>query len=181
MSVLQLHYKDRLANLYDVGYLSVDLFQLIAFAQALEAGDKAQLDRWYGEKAHAFNRFAGILVQNVEKSRIIDARPGSVHFEIAVAGILVPVVCTLLNVYLQHHLDNRDCQFTIESNDPVARRALDMYSRGMFGRGPEAIEKLSEHLANRSRSLTALGDNAYLVDQVLQRYAHRIVRTVRRP
>lgn len=181
MSTLQIHYTGRLANLYDVGYLSVDLGQLVAFTQALEAEDGVALTRWYGEKAHAFNRFAPILFKNADATRIIDARPGSIELVVEVIGSLVPVICTLLHVYLAHHLEGRDCEFTIDTDDQLARRAVDAYKSGAFGSGATAIERLSEHLAMHNRSMTALGDNAYLVDRVLDKYAKRIVRTIRRP
>lgn len=58
MSDLHIHFGGPLANLYDVGYLTVDLYQLMAFAELLDQKDESTIQRWYGEKARPFNRYA---------------------------------------------------------------------------------------------------------------------------
>jgi hypothetical protein len=181
MPTIKISFGDRLSNLYDVGYLTVDVFQLISFAEALAEGDRKAVARWFGENARPFNRYAAILEKRAQKSRIIDFRRGSVYFYVEVASSLAACICALLTPYIQHRLDNNRNEFSIEMDDLIVQRAIEAFRAGAFGKGSEAIDNLSEYLAKNDRSLLPLGRNAYAINRVLQRYSSRVVRTLRRP
>jgi hypothetical protein len=178
---LRLRFKDGLLNLHDVGYFSVDIYQLIAFSEALAAGDVAEAERWFGEKSRPFNRFASVLERYARKSNVTDARRGSIELEIAVASLAATIVVPLVQVYVQRAIGNRDINFEIGVDDQVVRRAIDAYAAGAFGQGPRALEGLYEHLRQRERDVKLIGDNSLLIDGVLTRYAKRMIRTIKRP
>ena len=102
MSELQIRFGGALANLYDVGHLTVDLYQLIAFAELLEQKDDVTIQRWYGDKARPFNRYALPLEKYRESSRIRDAKAGSLDLVVSVASLLSSVIVPLVVLYLQN-------------------------------------------------------------------------------
>jgi hypothetical protein len=182
---LRIYFGGKLANLYDVGYLSVDLYQLIAFGELIEQGDDAAIESWFGEKARPFNRYASVLEKSRESSRIQRAREGSLELVIAVGSLLSSIIVPLVVMYLQRGADQRapqqEANFEVSVNDPRLQHILTMYGQGQFGQGAAGLERLFRELRERGYDVRLRGRDAYVIDDVLRRYSKRIVRTVARP
>ena len=178
---LRLRFRDGLLNLHDIGYLSVDVYQLVAFSQTLADENVAEAERWFGESARPFNRFAPVLERYARMSPVTDARRDSIELWMEVGNLAAAIIVPLVAVYVQRELGNPEINFQIGVDDQVVQRAIDAYEKGGFGRGPRALEGLCDYLRQRERNVQLVGDNSVLIDEVLARYAKRMVRTIRRP
>jgi hypothetical protein len=178
---LRLRFGDGLLNLHDIGYLSVDVYQLVAFSQTLAEENVAEAERWFGENARPFNRFAPVLERYARMSAVTDARRGSIELWMEVANLAAAIIVPLVAVYVQREFGNPEVNFEIGVDDQVVWRAIDSYAKNAFGRGPRALEGLCDYLGQRERNVKLIGDNSVLIDGVLTGYAKRMVRTIRRP
>jgi hypothetical protein len=183
---LSIRFSDALANLYDIAYLTLDIYQVIAFAEALRENDRVAISRWFGKAPTPLTRNSRVLTKRTTQATITDVHRGSIVFDVNGTDLLVQILLYLLTIYVArrdaaHSADHAEEMFSVGVNDPVVTKALDLYRIGQFGTGPDALEKLSEHLAARGRSIEPLGAHAYKIDRVLRRYSIRILHTIKRP
>ena len=58
---VKIYFGGDLTNLYEIGWLSSDLSQLIDFAELVEEGKEERTEKFFGEKARPFNRYTKIF------------------------------------------------------------------------------------------------------------------------
>jgi len=110
---LRLLFRDGLSSLHDIGYLSVDVYQLVAFSQTLAEENVAEAERWFGENARPFNRFAPVLERYARMPAVTDARRGSIELWMEVANLAAAIIVPLVAVYVQREIGNPKINFEI--------------------------------------------------------------------
>lgn len=178
---LRIYFGTELANLYDVGYLTSDLYQLFTFSELLEQPDRELTERWFGEKARPFNRYAGVLEKYRKSSEIREAKKGSLELTVAVGSLLTSIIVPLAVIYVQRDLGPRQVAFEISVDDPNIEQALRTYASGGFGSGPQGLELLFAALRQMKYNVHLQAQDAYVVHNVLNRYAQRMVKTIDKP
>jgi len=80
---IRIYFGSELANLYELGWISADLSQLIEFSELVESGEQARAEKFFGEKSRPFNRYAAINKDREKRPEIIDVQNGSIELLIA--------------------------------------------------------------------------------------------------
>jgi len=180
-SKLRIYFGTELANLYDVGYLTTDLYQLFTFSEMLERPDRELTERWFGSNARPFNRYAGVLDKFRRSSEIREAKKGSLELIVAVGSLLTSIIVPLAVIYVQRNLGTRQVAFEVSVDDPNIESALRTYANGTFGTGQQGLEMFFSALKQLNYSIRLQAQDAYLIDDVLNRYAQRMVKTIDKP
>jgi hypothetical protein len=184
MQELRIYFGGDIANLYDVGYLSTDIYQLIAFSELIDQKQDNEIRRWFGEKPRPFNRYASVLDKYRRSSDIREAKGGSLELVVAVASLVSNIVVPLVALYVQQQQDEKHppmVSFEISVRDVRLQQVLNMFSEGYFGQGPQAIEALFQALRDRGYNVVLRANDAYVIHDTLKRYAQRMIRTMARP
>lgn len=176
---VEIYFGGDLVHLYEVGYLTTDLYQLNTFGGLIEERNERILDKFFGEKPVPINRFAGIRPKEVPRSEIVEVKPGSITL-IAGATLASSIIMPLVAIYVKKWYERRDqvVQFEISPQDPVLRQLLDMYDQGQFGFDDDSLRTLFRNLQNRGYDVRILTDNSYRIENVVKRYAGRMVKTI---
>ena len=178
---LRIYFGTELANLYDVGYLTTDLYQLFTVSELLEQPDRELTERWFGEKARPFNRYAGVLDKFRRSSEIREAKKGPLELTVAVGSLLTSIIVPLAVIYVQRSLGPRQVAFEVSVDDPNIEQALRAYADGTFGTGQEGLEMLFAALRQLNYNVNLQAQDAYVINDVLNRYAQRMVKTIDKP
>ena len=184
MQELRIYFGGEIANLYDVGYLSTDIYQLIAFSELIDQRKDADVTRWFGEKARPFNRYATVLDKYRRSSDIKEARGGSLELIVATASLVSSIVVPLVVVYIQKQLDGQNTgsiNFEVSVKDPRVQQLLTMFAAGHFGQGARALDQLFQELQSRGYNVSLRSNDAYVIHSTLEKYSQRMVRTIERP
>ena len=179
---IKIHFGGELANLYEVGYLSIDLYQLITFSDLIEQGEIEKAKEYFGKKPKPMNRYHSLLKISKAKSEIVDVRKGSIELMIAGISVSAAIIMPLVQVVAQKYLNHRCATVTFEFSpqDESLKRMIDAYAKGEFGRGQEGFDTLFTLLQRRNYNVSCLSENIYQVEYVVDKYAQRMVRTINR-
>jgi len=166
--------------MYDLGYVSTDLYQLLAFSELLEDEDFENIEKYYGEKARPFNRYISVLEKYKKESTIVDVKNGSIELLVENAPLIAAIIMPLVALKVQSYFaeQNREIQFELSPEDQGLKRIIDAYSEGEFGDGQEGLDLLFSILENRNYSVTITAQDAYAIEHVIEKYAKRIVKTI---
>ncbi|MCR9537260.1 hypothetical protein [Vibrio alginolyticus] len=179
---VRIYFGGDLTNLYEIGWLSSDLSQVIDFSELLELEDFERTEKFFGEKARPFNRFTKVVNRPHKRPEIIDVRKGSVELVLGGVTVAAAILMPLVQIYAQRYFEqqNEEVSFEVSPQDKSLKRILDAYARGEFGRGSEGLSALFSLLEIRNYDVRVLSQNVYLVEHVVERYAQRIVRTIKK-
>ncbi|MCJ0806821.1 hypothetical protein [Vibrio vulnificus] len=179
---VKIYFGGGLANLYEVGWLSSDLSQIVDFAELMESGDLERTERFFGENARPFNRYAQIVDKFHKRPEIVDVRKGSVELVIAGCSLAAAVIMPLVQIAVQNYFAQRDeeVSFEISAQDTNLQRILNAYADGQFGRGSEGLVALMSILQQRNYNVTILSQNIYLVEHVVDKYSQRMIKTIKK-
>ena len=179
---VKIYYGGDLTNLYELGWLSSDLSQLIDFTELVESGDKTRTEKYFGEKARPFNRYTKIVSKPHKRPEIVDVRKGSVELVIAGCSVAAAVIMPLVQSAVQRHFtqEGEELSFEISPEDEGLQRIISAYANGDFGRGTEGLETLMSILQQRNYNVTILAQNIYLVEHVIEKYSQRMIKTIKK-
>jgi hypothetical protein len=171
-----------LANLYELGWISADLSQLVEFSQLLEGEKSERAERFFGEKARPFNRFANISDIRERRPEIVEVKKGSIELTLAGVGIAAAIIMPLVQVAVQRRLTaaNEAVHFEVSPQDQTLKQMLDDYQSGQLGHGTDGLGTLFYLLERRTYDVRVLAENVYLINHTIERYSQRIVRTIRK-
>tara|TARA_Y100001956_G_scaffold23163_1_gene22839 strand:+ start:571 stop:1140 length:570 start_codon:yes stop_codon:yes gene_type:complete len=177
---VRIYFGGDLTNLYEIGWLSSDLSQLVEFSELLEDGKLERTEKFFGEKARPFNRYTKIVDKPYKRPEIVDVRKGSVELVIAGCSLAAAVIMPLVQIAVQRHFAQKDevVSFEISPQDPNLRSIMDAYASGQFGRGSEALSALMAVLQRRNYNVTILEQNIYRIEHVVEKYSQRMVKTI---
>lgn len=181
ISTLRVYFGAEISNLYDVGYLSIDLYQLIVFSELIHEGDHVMIDKWFGENTRPLNRNAGRIKTYRRSSIIREAKNGSLELYVSIGALLTSIIVPLVQTYMQRTLGSRQVSFEVGVDDQNIQQALRAYANGTFGTGPQSLEMLFAALGQLGYSTRIQAQDIYVIDDVLNRYARRMVRTINKP
>ncbi len=179
---VKIYFGGDLTNLYEIGWLSSDLSQLIDFAELVEEGNEERTEKFFGEKARPFNRYTKILNKPHKRPEIVDVRKGSVELVIAGCSVAAAVIMPLVQIAVQRYFTQRDeeVSFQISSKDRGLQRIMNGYASGEFGRGSEGLGTLMTILQQRNYDVTVLAQNLYRVEHVVEKYSQRMIKTIKK-
>ncbi len=183
MEELRIYFGGSLANLYDVGYLSTDIYQLIAFSELVVNREDLEMERWFGDRARPFNRYASIFDKYRKSSEIKEAKGGSLELAVSVASLATSIIVPLAMMYLQKEkggIYSPYLTFEISARDQRVQQLIHMFGEGNFGHGPQAIDALFSALRERGYNVELRSSDAYVIHNVLERYSQRMIKTISR-
>jgi len=179
---IKIYFGSELANLYELGWISADLSQLIEFSELVQNKKQERAEKFFGEKSRPFNRYAAINKDREKRPEIIDVQKGSIELLIAGSSIAVAVIMPLVQIAVQRHFSKLDetVTFELSPQDKVLRKVMNAYEKGEFGEGTEGLKVLMSVLQQRNYNVDALADNIYLIEHVVDKYSQRIIRTIKK-
>ena len=179
---LKIYFGSKIANLYDVGYLSTDIQQLIAFSDLISESDVDSLDKYFGEQIKGLNRYAKPLEKASRQSQISDVRSGSIEFVLQAVGVAASIIVPIAIFKAQSQLKKEgiDIKFEISPSDKNIVKYLNAYEKGDYGTGLDALNFLFEMLSKLNYNTSVISDNAYRIEHVTEKVAQRMVKTIRR-
>ena len=174
-----IEFRKGLANLYDLGYLSVDFYQLAVFASLVQSGDPYAANKLLGKKARPVNRYRPELVRHTDLGEVISSRSGSIILTVVLplAGV---VIWDLVKAAIHRHVDYHNAQVTLNVSvqDQKLNKILDEYQNRTFGSGDKGLEVLFAILRARNYNVEHMSENAFLIQHVVRKFSQRMVRTI---
>lgn len=182
MEEIKIYFGGDLTNLYDIGWLSSDLSQLVDFADLLESGERERTEKFFGEKSRPFNRYTKIVSKSLKRPEVVDVRKGSVELVIAGCSLAAAVIMPLVQIAVQRHFTkiDEDISFQICPQDASLQRIMNAYANGDFGHGTQGLTTLMSILQQRNYNVTLLAQNVYLIEHVIEKYAQRMIKTIKK-
>ena len=179
---IRLYFGCELANLYELGWISSDLSQLMEFSKLLEDGNSRRANKYFGKQARGFNRYFSITEEREKRPEIIDIRKGSIELVIAGATLAASIIMPLVAIAVKRYFDAKDETMTFELSpkDPALKRMIDAYEKGDFGQGIEGLTMLVELLGQKNYSVTIKAKDVYLIEHVIEKYSQRIIKTIKK-
>lgn len=179
---IKLYFGGDLANLYELGWISIDLSQILEFAELVEGDEYDRAEKYFGENARPFNRYVSLTEGRRKRPEIVDVRKGSIELVIAGASVAAAIIMPLVQVAVQRYFAERNevVDFEFSPQDQGLKKIMEAYERGDYGRGVDGLNALMSVLQQRNYNVSALANNTYLVEHVVEKYAQRIVRTIKK-
>jgi len=181
---LTVYFGEDYANLYTIGYVSSDIFQLLIFCELLQKGDKETVRKLYSRdsyRPYGFNRYNRVFKDNIKISKISDVKKGSVELIIAEATLAAAIIIPIVVVFLQNFMNQRNQRltFNVNPNDIRLHNLINLYELGHFGNGREGLNEFFRELVRNGYNVQALGQDVYTIEYIANLYARRIARTLR--
>lgn len=179
---IKIYFGGELSNLFELGYISTDIHQLIAFSELIEKEDSTQIQKYFGEKPAPINRYVKISKESKRKSKISEVKQGSIELTLTDIGVLAGIVMPIVAIKVQQYFNQRNetVQFQISAQDQNLRRIIEGYERGDFGNGEEALSRLFRNLEYANYDVQINNNDIYLVEHVVEKYAQRIIKTIKK-
>ncbi len=179
---IRIYFGSELANLYELGWISTDLSQLIEFSELVESGEQERAEKFFGEKSRPFNRYTALTKNREKRPEIVEVQKGSIELVIAGASIAVAVIMPLVRIAVTRYFDKQDESITFELSpqDKGLRKIMDAYEKGEFGKNSEGLKVLMSVLQERKYDVDVLANNIYLIEHVVEKYSQRIIRTIKK-
>lgn len=179
---IRIYFGSELANLYELGWISTDLSQLIAFSELVESGEQDRAEKFFGENSRPFNRYTSLIKKREKRPEIVDVQNGSIELVIAGASVAVAIIMPLVRVAVTRHFAKLDetITFEISPEDKGLSKIMNAYEKGDFGKDREGLEVLMAVLKEREYNVDVLSNNIYLIEHVVDKYSQRIIRTIKK-
>jgi len=179
---IRIYFGSELANLYELGWISADLSQLIEFSELVENGEEERAEKFFGEKSRPFNRYAAINKDREKRAEIVDVKNGSIELLVAGTSVAVAVIMPLVQIAVQRYFAKLDetVTFELSPQDKGLRDIMNAYENGKFGEDTEGLKVLMSVLQQRNYNVDVLENNIYLVEHVVEKYSQRIIRTIKK-
>ena len=179
---IKIYFGNELANLHELGWISTNLSQLLEFSELLESGKADQAEKLFGNKARPFNRYTPVAELKDDKPRIIDVQNGSIELVIAGASLTASVIMPLVQIAVQRYFRKEDenITFQLSPQDKGLSNIMTAYEKGEFGEDNEGFVLLISVLKERNYNVDYLAENTYLIEHVVDKYAQRIIRTIKK-
>lgn len=179
---VKIYFGGDLTNLYELGWLSSDLSQIVDFAELLESEDLERTEKFFGEKARPFNRYVKVVDKPHKMPEIVDVRKGSVELIMAGCSVAATVVMGLVQIAVHRYFTNKDeeISFEIHSQDATLQRIMNAYAKGDFGTGSDGLATFMAILQERNYSVNILARNVFLIEHVVKKYSQRMIKTVKK-
>lgn len=184
---LRIYFGRGLADLHHVGYFATDLSQLYVLCCLVEREHPEIARRYLAVPSedlarlllsHWPGRSSSIAREWAPELEIRSARGGSLELIVTCGSLLANIVMPILAIEVQRRLQPSEMFFEIAAKDPDVQSTLNAYASGVFGSGPDALNRLFAALHAQNYSVELKGQDAYLISRMLNRYAQRMVRTV---
>ena len=180
--MIRIKFSEDALNLYVVGYLSVDLHQLAIFSHLLETQEIDKAEAYFGKGAFSPNRYSRVYDTRAVSTNIKRVKEGSLELVVDVTGTIAQILMPLLAIWIDRRLNRRGERviFEVDPTDRTLTRLLDAYQDSVLGDGDASFEYLMGLLQQSGYDVRVLGRNAFLIEHVLDRYAQRAVRTIKK-
>ncbi|MGD9874526.1 MAG: hypothetical protein AB7T27_09690 [Kiritimatiellia bacterium] len=182
-NTLRVYFGDEQANLYTIGYLSSDLFQLLTFSELIEQHRDRQLEQYFfAEKRPAYlNRYSKVYRERIKFGKVTDVEKGSV--ELIVDGIVdtatIIIPFTVMTAQLLIERSRQRVTFNVSIDDPKVQQHLDAYKRRVFGKGDEGLETFIKYLSQKHYDVQAIADRVYDISKITDQVSNRMARTLK--
>lgn len=177
---IRLYFGGELANLYELGWISTDLSQLMEFAELVESGNRQRAEKYFGEKARPFNRYVSLTEKREKRPEIVDVKKGLIELVIAGTSVAAAVIMPLVQIAVQRYFAAKDetVTFELSPQDKGLRSVMVAYERGDFGQGVNGLNMLMSVLQQRNYNVNVLANNVFLIEHVVDKYSQRIIKTI---
>jgi len=176
---LTIRFDSEINSIYEIGYLLVDIYQIIVFSEELENKNYNFLEKHFTEKKRKYvARNSSVLKKLRESAKIKTVKPGSVEIILAGVGIfatiIVPFIINQINI--NRTKKNETITFEINSNDKYINNMIRMTQDGYFGE--DGWKYLLERLSEKNYDISALSENTFRILDVSKAFCKRMVKVI---
>ena len=177
---LKIYFDSKLSNLYDVGYLTTDLHQVLSYSELLSEHALNKADKYFGEKARPLNRYAKPLKSSRLSSEITEIEKGSLALWISGTSLVTNIVMAVVSIKANNELKKKQLsvKFEISPQDKNIQKHLNSYQNGNYGYGEEGLKNLFETLSKINYSVSITAEDIYSIEHVTNKYSQRMVKTI---
>ncbi|HOY88060.1 MAG: hypothetical protein V9G21_07820 [Methylotenera sp.] len=178
---IRIYFGNNLTNLYELGWISTDLNQLIEFSKLVESGELEQAEKYFGENARPFNRYVALNRKLEKRPEIVDVKGGSIELVISGVSLLASIIMPLVQIAVDRYFkaNGEEVTFELSPKDQNLKEIMSAYEEGYFGQGRDGLTYLVSLLQQRNYNVNVIANNIYLIDHVVDKYAQRIIKTIK--
>ncbi len=177
---MKIYFDSKLSNLYDLGYLTTDLHQVLSYSELISIQSLENAEKYFGEDARPLNRYAKPLKSHRLSSEIRGVERGSLVLWIAGAGLVSSIVMPIVAIKVRHALEKKGMtiKFEVSPEDQNLQKHLQSYENGNFGTGERGLKNFFETLSKINYSVGITTEDVYSIEHVTNKYAQRMVKTI---
>jgi len=180
---LKIYFDNGENSLFDLGYLSLDILQLIILGEMLEEGQESRLKEMLENKKPYgyFTRDSSLYRKYKDKAVIKELRKGSLELVIAGVGSFGTLLSVLVALRIEkERKDDETITFSINSNDDYLNKILNDYEKGNFGKEPKNFDWLMRHLSIQGYDIKLQSQDAYIIEKITMAYERKIIKTIKK-
>lgn len=170
-------------TLYELGYISLDILQLVIFGELIEKNERKKVLEIFVDKKPfgSFTRNTSLLNKYRNKATIKELSQGSITLIISGVSAMATVVSLIVQYRVQKKLHEEETiVFEISSNDSKLNKLLDKYDEGYYGKGKAGFEWLIKQLSLMNYNITLTAKDAYIIEKVSKDYEKRIIKILKK-
>lgn len=178
---LRMKFESRNQSLADLGFISLDLNQLIFFSELLNDGAIEALENnFFNAHGYQLTRHNKLLEEYSNNIRIVDVKNGCIEIIFDGVSLLTSILIPFVALKVSRHLDKKDERLKFEINPEDERLAslINKYSEGLFGKEDKDLSWLFEKLSSEGYSISSNYEDHYVIQKVLDKYEKRIVKII---
>lgn len=181
---LKVHFSTEDNSLFELGYISIDLFHLTVFAELLENEDNYNLDKlfFYPKRGYLLTRNSPILNEYKDIVKIKNLKDGSIEIVLSGLSLTAAIIMPIVAVKVQENIrrESERITFEISAEDPQLSTLIDDFSRGDFGHAEDDFNWLLDTLGQLGYNVQIIAQDIYRVSKIIKGYERRIVKTLKK-
>lgn len=180
---IQIYFGKECSNLYTLGYVSADLFQLLAFCEMIDNEDFINLNKFFpseGPRSFFLTRYSKIVTERIKGSQVSEVKNGSIEVILASASLAAAIIMPIVAILVERELArrNKTVTFNISTSDQNLQYFLNRYKLGIYGQGIEGRNRFFEELGNNNFRVTAINQDTFDIENLTRYYTSRIAKTL---
>jgi len=169
-------------SMYELGYLSVDLAQLLFFCVLLADRDYEKLYKYFGDEdnyqQYRLTRNSGEFKEYSRRIEILEVNKGSIEYLLQNAPALISLILAVISIKVA--IKTKEYKFYYDIQDVNIDELLDTFEGNKkSGLDTEQYNWLVGMLNHRGYKIEVSSHDIYLIDKVTDQYAKRFERIIK--
>lgn len=167
--------------MYELGYFSTDLYQLIVFSELMQNERFSLIDENFLSSSQNFimTRNNYLLREFRNRAQIKSINNGCIELVIAGVSCMATIIVPCLIYRLQAKKNkSQEIFFEISTNDSELNEFLYEFNKGHYGKGSEGLTWLFKRLEEKGYSVTSSGEHVFNIERIIERYEKRTIKLI---
>ena len=180
---MKIKFGSDLLDFYTLGHLLSDLHELVVFSDLIEKNDLESIKSTFSNNfVFKPTRYTKTIRERRNLTEIVKFSQGSLEVIIPVstlvASVIIPFVIELVKRALARNDEHIVFEFSV--GDERLNAILIAFFNGDLGKGEYGLNTLTKALASNDYNVHIISKNIYSIEHITNRYAQRIVKTIKK-